>query len=184
MMENVAVNMIRPKLDNIPRFELPAPYGLRWFEEGDDKAWDMIQQNAERHIDMTKCLHGMAFGADLEKLRRRQCFLIDGGGRSVGTGAAWHEDDHHGEAYGRVHWIAILPEHQGKGLAKSLMTAVCERLCELGHRQALLGTHTVRMAAINLYLKFGFVPDIRSDADRAVWQRVAVELDHPVLQVF
>ncbi len=73
-------------------------------------------------------------------------------------------------AAGRVHWVALLPEVQGRGLARPLMTTVCRRLRALGHRRAYLTTAMNRPAAVGLYLKFGFVPVLESDEDRARWR--------------
>jgi GNAT superfamily N-acetyltransferase len=55
-----------------------------------------------------------------------------------------------------VHWVAIVPECQGIGLGKALMTLLCQRLRELGHDQAYLFTSSERVSAIRLYLRFGF----------------------------
>ena len=76
----------------------------------------------------------------------------------------------------RVHWVAIVPDHQGKGLAKPLLTAICNRLVEIGHDRAYLTTNTVRLPAINLYLAYGFEPEIDTDEDRRVWDGVLKEL--------
>ena len=59
-----------------------------------------------------------------------------------------------------------------EGLAKPLMTVVCNRLRELGHQRAYLTTATIRIPAIRLYLKFGFRPDIQNEQDRQAWRRL------------
>ena len=108
----------------------------------------------------------------LRALRRRQCYLLAPTGEVVGTGTAWFNNNLEGARWGRVHWLAIMPEFQGRGLAKPLMTSICRRLRELGHEHVYLSTSTARRAAIGLYLKFGFAPVIRSEEDGAAWREV------------
>jgi GNAT superfamily N-acetyltransferase len=91
----------------------------------------------------------------------------------IGTGAAWFDDDFGGARIGRVHWVAILPEYQGRGLSKPLLSAICRRLRELGHGRAYLATASARSRAIQLYLRFGFVPLTRNEAERAIWDQIA-----------
>jgi GNAT superfamily N-acetyltransferase len=57
-----------------------------------------------------------------------------------------------------VHWLAVLPAFQGRGLGKALMTVVCQRLRDLGHQRACLSTLIARGAALELYRQFGFRP--------------------------
>ena len=73
---------------------------------------------------------------------------------------------------GRVHWMAILPEFQGRGLGKALLAAICRRLRELGHERAYLHTSAARLAAIQLYLQFGFAPVVRNAAEEAAWKGI------------
>jgi GNAT superfamily N-acetyltransferase len=78
-----------------------------------------------------------------------------------------------------VHWVAIVPEQQGRGLGKVLMTIVCHRLRELGHRRTYLTTSTARIPAINLYRHFDFVPLIRAPDDAAIWRELNRCLKNP-----
>lgn len=96
-------------------------------------------------------------------------------GEAIGTATAWF-DTYRGQLYGLVHWVAIIPQQQGRGLAKPLLTAVCNRLRDLHHQGAYLITGTVRIPAIKLYLKFGFVPDIKSEQDAEAWRSIQAKL--------
>ncbi len=175
---NDEVTMVRENLDNIPHFVLPLGFAIRWYEPGDDKTWTEIQSRADKYNDITQDLFGKAFGFDEQQLRDRQCYVVDQNGIAVGTATAWY-DDYHGTNFGRIHWVAIVPESQGLGLAKPMMSAVCERLLALGHSQAYLTTSTARIPAINLYLKFGFVPKVTDPRERQAWQEIRAQLKYP-----
>jgi len=168
----VRVSMVREHLEDLPCFPVPSPFTIRYYAPGDSATWLAIQQAAEQYQAVDQALFTRAFGTDEAALRERQCFLCDGAGQAVGTATAWFHDDYHGRACGRVHWVAVIPSLQGKGLGKVLMSEVCCRLRALDHTCAYLVTHTVRLPAIRLYLRFGFVPEIRVAEDLAAWRQV------------
>ena len=68
--------------------------------------------------------------------------------------------------------MAILPEWQGRGLSKPLLSAVMNLLIKTGHSSALLRTKPFRIVAINLYLNFGFEPFIETDEDLQKWRQI------------
>jgi GNAT superfamily N-acetyltransferase len=177
--EYLDIRMIRENLDDIPDFVLPAGYSFRWYQPGDEKSWRSIHLLADKYTDVTPELHEKEFGSNIQRLTERQCFLIDRKKSPIGTASAWF-DDHSKQSPGRVHWVAIVPTEQGKSLAKPLLTTVCNRLKELGHNRAFLTTQTVRIPAINLYLKFGFIPAIDSERDRNIWRRLQKHLKYAV----
>ena len=181
-MEYIAINMIREGLDGIAQHPPPAGYRIRPFRRGDRAAWVRIEQASEPYGRIDGRTFDQEFGGDLPALARRQLFLVTPDGQEVGTITAWYERSYHGRPWGRIHWLAVVPAHRGKGLAKAMMTAAMNRLRACGHRRAMLGTHTRRIAAIKVYLDFGFRPDMRAkDAERA-WQLVRQSLDHPSLR--
>jgi GNAT superfamily N-acetyltransferase len=164
--------MIRENLEAIPEFTPPAGFALRWYCDGDEAAWFDIHLKADLHNRITPPLFAQQFGTDPELLAQRQCYLIEPGGTAIGTATAWFNDDFDGCRIGRVHWVAVLPEYQGRGLSKPLMTAVCHRLRKLGHDRAYLVTAPELVPAINLYRRFGFVPLIQKETERALWRNV------------
>lgn len=161
--------MVRRHLEDLPTFSLPTGYAVRGFQVGDAATWTRLVQAADLHQAVTADRHREVFGEDLETLRQRQLFLTAPGGEAVGTATAWYGSDGWERDWGRVHWVAIRPDHQGRGLSKPLLQAVLEQLRQLGHRRAYLITETVRWAALRLYLRFGFEPELRRAEDRSVW---------------
>jgi len=156
--ENTGVKMIRENLGNIPDYPVPPPYTIRWYRPGDEEAWLRIEREAEKYFPIEDDLFEKQFGEYPDLLPERQCFICNSEGNEIGTATAWFYNDESGKSYGLVHWVAIIPQEQGKGLGKPLMSAVCNRLKELGYERACLNTSTGRIPAINLYQKFGFVP--------------------------
>ncbi|HOF18706.1 MAG TPA: GNAT family N-acetyltransferase [Phycisphaerae bacterium] len=180
-MEYLKLVMVRPHLDAIPQHALPAGYTMRRFGEGDRATWLAIQQASETHITITEKTFDDNFGGDQLALPRRGFFLVAPDGTDVGTITAWYDRKYHGLPWGRIHWVAIVPAHRGKGLAKPMLSVAMNRLRSLGHRRAILGTQTPRLAAIKVYLDFGFTPDMTApDAARA-WRLVQQHLPHPLL---
>lgn len=176
IQSNLSIAMIRGNLMNIPQFDLPDGISMRWYEEGDAGLWVEIQSQAEQRLTISNDLYVKEFGTDPSLLEHRQCFLLNKDGRGIGTGTAWFNHNYNGAYYGRIHWVAIIPEMQGKGLSKALLTIVCNRLHSLGHARAYLTTSTERVAAIRLYHQFGFVPEIRNARDRAIWAELEEKL--------
>lgn len=171
--------MIRDTLDNLPVFELPENVHLAWYQAGDEQHWLAIHIAADQFNTFSLKLYQREFGTDAALLAQRQCFLVDQAGRYLGTTTAW-VDDRFGAEYGRIHWVAIVPEAQGSGLAKPLLRSACLRLRELGHTRAYLLTSTARIPALNLYLRFGFKPHISGETDRERWELVRDLLKYPL----
>ena len=184
--ENLNISMIRPTLENLPTFAIPAPYTLRWYQPGDEKAWLAIHIAADPYITYSAETFDKEFGAERALLPTRQAYLCDGMGALVGTSSAWFYTDEEGDPYGLVHWVAIHPSAQGQGLAKPLLGLVCARLRELGHERAYLNTASARIPAISLYLQFGFVPQMRRDRETTLraWRQVSEWLTHPAITEF
>ena len=169
---NATVNMWRPNLAHLPSYDVPAGYRLRTYEPGDEEAWVAIHLEADRWNKVTVETFWKEFGRDLASLAARQFYLCSDAGKPIGTATGWFNDDYCGAVWGRIHWVALLPEYHGRGLSKPLLAAACWRMVELGHDMVYLVTSTARIPAINLYRSFGFEPEIRSAEDEAAWDEV------------
>jgi len=170
----IVLKMVRSDLENLPEFPLPAGYRLRGYQRGDDELWQRIQTAADRLIQTKPALFAEQFGSDADLLRQRQLYLVENDGEVIGTGTAWFNDDFQGRRFGRIHWVALVPPCQGRGLGKPLISVLCRRLRELGHEQAYLSTSSARVPAIRLYRHFGFVPLIESETQAAVWRELGI----------
>ena len=172
-MESIGICMVRESLAAIPRYPLPCGYSMRLYRPGDSTVWVKLWQTSENTF------HGQ-FGHNLRRLERRCLFLIAPNGEEVGTITAWY-CRYRGRRWGMLHWVAISPEHRGKGLSRPLVAKAMDRLRSLGHRRAMLTTDTGRIRAIKTYLRFGFVPDVAQDSDTHAWRLVRAHVSHPAL---
>ncbi|MCY3024450.1 MAG: GNAT family N-acetyltransferase, partial [Planctomycetota bacterium] len=110
-----------------------------------------------------------------------RCFLVvDSKERAVGTISAWSNPAYRGQDYGRIHWVALRPSHQHKGLARPALAFALRRLA-LWHTRCYLVTQVTRLPAIKLYLDFGFQPDLSDQRLERLWCYLRDRLKHPAL---
>jgi GNAT superfamily N-acetyltransferase len=173
--------MILEELSNIPNYELPPAFSFKWYVPGDEQSWIEIQQSSDRYNQISLELFHQQFGNDLEELRERQCFILNAEKQSIGTATAWFDRNYLGKEYGRIHWVAITPKMQGQGLGKPLMTFICQRLREMGYSRVYLTTSPERIAAINLYLKFGFMPQVQNNEELTDWKKIEEKLSRSII---
>jgi len=166
-------------LEKAPEFPLPEEFHIEHYKRGMEKEWVAIHKKADRLNEITEGLFYREFGGDEAALAERQLYL-EAGDTTIGTASAWFDNKHKGGRWGRIHWVAITPEWQGKGLSKVLLSAACARLMELGHTKAFLSTNTARIPAVNLYLSFGFKPAVEGEDDLRAWKSICGKLRQPL----
>lgn len=174
------VIMVRPHLRDLPTVPFPDGYGIRAMTVDDIGLWTDIQRDAEPSLTITDTLFRDAFGDDLAALGHR-CFIVtDPRGLGVGTISAWYNREFRGQEYGRIHWLAVRPCCQGRGVGKAALSFALQQLAQW-HARAYLVTSVERLAAIALYLQCGFVPDMTPRNARTAWQEVGSRLPHPAI---
>lgn len=184
-LEYHPVTMVREDLSDLPQFPLPAGYRLRPYCRGEDQVWAEIETSVGEFPTVERAMAHFEkeFGPHRDEMESRCLFLEDGAGQALGTTTAWYNGDFHGRDYGRIHWVGIVPEYQGKKLAKPLMAAALERLAQ-SHQRAYLTTQTTSARAIRLYLDLDFVPLLVTDRCPKAWRLLAGVLEHPTLEAF
>lgn len=143
-----------------PRCPLPKGYEFRTYAPGMEQDWAVLQAAVEHagSVDEALALFQREFGSDADALKQRAVFVYAADGRPVASAVLW-SGEHFGRKLARVHWVAVAPEEQGKGLCKALMT----RLMDLYHELHLEGgvyltSQTWSYKALNIYRQFGFKP--------------------------
>jgi len=187
--ENIRVVMVLNSLknhDESKTISLPEGFYFRMYQdERDNTEWRRIQRGADEFTRVDDDLFDKEFlSKGVEEVRKRVIFVAqkkEGGEEEelVGSIAAWWFPSwRDGEDYGRIHWVAIAKEHQGKGLGKAMTQEALNLLKSLGHERVFLVTHTRRIVAIKMYAGFGFVPDLHEPKDKENWAKVPMFADY------
>lgn len=166
-----AVVMIRENGENVLRNSLPEGYHFAAFTPDDEARWVRLQA-AVTHVESLE--QGKRIFREeflqapesvpceecpgYEAVVRRTVQVKDIAGNLVGVGTLWMGDTF-GEEWPRVHWVAVHPDHQGKGLAKCILTRMLELYRELGCGKPIyLTTQTKTYRAVRIYSQMGFKP--------------------------
>ena len=167
------LHMRRPHLEGLPELEIPAGYGLRTYQPGDEAHWARIMAEAF-NADWTpeRCRDELT---SRPPFRPTGFFLATHQGEGVASACAWIRD---GELAGEgtVHMVGALKAHRGRGLGRLVTLAVLRWLAENGFRTARLSTDDWREPAIAVYLKLGFEPIFFDAQHERRWQAVRVKM--------
>lgn len=166
-----AVVMTRENAENFPAYSLPEGYHFATFTPEDEEKWVQLQ-TVVTHVDRAsqgrrifrKEFLQTGEGIPCEECPgyaetvRRTVLVKDTAGTLVGVATLW-TGDIFGETWQRVHWVAVHPDHQGKGIAKCMIVRMLELYKELGCNTPIyLTTQTKTYRAIRIYAQMGFVP--------------------------
>src|SRR5947209_8012960 len=91
--------LVRPNLDNLPEFVLPAGFSVRWYQPGDEVHWLRIHLAADRLNEITPELFLEQFSSDSALLAQRQCYLLESRGEPIATGTAWFNERFEGAPF-------------------------------------------------------------------------------------
>ncbi|MCC5877356.1 MAG: GNAT family N-acetyltransferase [Candidatus Sumerlaeia bacterium] len=156
MSADKTLTMWRKLLPPLPVHPPPTGIQIRQHLEEDVQTWTSIQQAADTLNEITDSLFHEAFGKSEKLHHQRILYIATTSGETFGTAAAWYGPDGPEHPLGRVHWVAIHPDFQGRGHGKPLVAATLALLMSLGHRECYLKTDKARTAALGLYKSLGF----------------------------
>ncbi|UQZ81191.1 Mycothiol acetyltransferase [Paenibacillus konkukensis] len=181
-MKLVSLTMVRNDLNHIPNITIPSNYRIVTFKRGEEAVWAEIEASVDEFADKAAARNHFdkEFGSHLQDMEDRCLFIVNERGESVGTTTAWYGSLRGEDTWGRIHWVAVKPEYQGKKLAKPLLSSALQILSRF-HDKAYLTTQTTSYRAINLYLNYGFEPLITKPECLEGWRIVERQLDRNIL---
>ena len=175
------LRMVRPNLENLPKLALPAGYGMRTYQEGDEVHWANIISDSfggrQRTVQDTQ-----------DEITGRDVFVPDGlyfathQGIPVGTACAWRQSVDE-RAVGYVHMVGVVAQHTGHKLGKWVSLAVLFYFRDHGFISAMLDTDDFRLPAIKTYLNLGFIPVYVEEGQPERWRDIFEKLEMPPMSV-
>jgi len=138
--------------------ELPPGYSFRFFKPSDEKNWSRIETSV-LEFDSEQAAENyfrIAYLPYINELGKRCVFILDPEGLPVATANAWYANSELGHQ-ASLHWVAVRPEYQGKGLGK----AITKKTLQIFHSMengipVWIHTQTWSHVAIRLYHSLGF----------------------------
>lgn len=183
-MKRIRLKMIRKDMLNIPEYSLPDGYRLRLFKKGDEHNWARIETSVGEFKNEEEALDhfNKEFGPYIDEMSLRCLFIENEQGEAIATTTAWYGDlKGDGEILGRIHWVGVVPEYQGKKLSKPLLSAAMNILAS-HHSKAYLTSQTTSYPAINMYLNYGFEPFMSEPSCEEAWDLVEKTLNRPIVK--
>lgn len=175
-------------LENICTYELPPGYHFEFYQEGDRDAWMEIEKSAKEFTSYEQGLESWNryYGGRESELPQRMVFVVTDSGDKVATATAFYDiAGPNEENVGWLHWVAVKREHQGKGIAKPMISYVLEIMKQLGYSWAKIPTQTTTWVACKIYLDFGFRPIPENVVESKIgWKIIKRLTSHPALQEF
>lgn len=153
------IYMLR-KEANKEGYPLPEGYYIETYQPGKEEDWIRIQMESGHIEDETKGKQVFAkdFAPYPEALKKHMFFIVNEQKECVGTAALWFGErfaqhpDVSSQKVKRLHWVAVKDAYSGKGLAKALVSYVCNT-----HQGNIyLDSQTWSFPAIHIYEGVGF----------------------------
>ncbi|MBE6108641.1 MAG: GNAT family N-acetyltransferase [Erysipelotrichaceae bacterium] len=175
----------RPDLINIPVYVLPEGYHYEFYQPGDRDAWIEIEKSSKECSTYEEAIvaWNKYFAPYESLLSSRMIFIVTDSGRKVATASAYF-DVHGLDPFdsGRLHWVAVHRDFQGKGLSRPLLSKTMTMMSLLDVAHAYCNTSTRNWVACRLYLDFGFLPE--NVEEEIGWRIMKTLTNHPVLNQF
>lgn len=174
--------------ENKPFTEYPLPNGYKFvfYKDGDRDKWIEIETSAKEfktYEDGLAAWNKWYSGKETD-LFNRMFFIENSEGEKIATATAFYEPTDLSGA-GWLHWVAVKRDHQGKGLARPLISHTLNQLRRLGYTIIKIPTQTTTWVAAKLYLDFGFKPIPKNAVNSYDGYRILKTLtNHPALKGF
>lgn len=168
---------MRRDLRSLPDLDVPAGYALRPHQRTDLEAWTrLLDENGgfgpwplERSAPLFAPTSPVVFAGS---------YFLLADGVPIATAQLHRQTNRPDAPSAELGWVAVHPEHQGRGLAYVVCLAVMRYAAAAGYPDMFLRTEDHRRPAIRTYLKLGFEPWMVDPTAPERWSTIRRQLDN------
>jgi mycothiol synthase len=161
---------MRHRLERLPELDVPAGYRLAPLAAGDAARWVALL-NANGELGAWTLGRAAPYFGPRTTVLLGESFFVMHGATPVGTAQLQlHPEDDYAPL-AELGWVAVSPEHRGRGLGYVVCLAVLQRAAATYQAGVFLRTDDNRYPAIATYLKLGFEPWLRDPTAAARWRQ-------------
>ena len=131
---------------------LPEGYHIRLCRPKEREVWEKLNLDDPRYPQYMAQYFDRVYGERQEEFFQRCTFVCDEEDRPVATCFLWRA---YGGRLPTLHWFKVLPQLEGRGLGRALLTHLLKDLGP-GDLPLYLHTHPHCFRAVGLYADFGF----------------------------
>lgn len=144
-------------LEEVPAPELPSGYRFATYVPGRCAEWARVETRVGEFPSTEAAVEyfRLVFLADPDRARENVHFVVNPVGVAVATASGWFGYSSHGTRVPILHWVAVDPAEQGRGIGRAVCAQALRCLQERG-QGVWLTTQTWSHVALGLYHSLGF----------------------------
>lgn len=165
------------RLQTPPQPQLPAGYGLRLYQPGDEaRFYEVMALSGWSGWNDAKLKPWLA------RIPPQSWFMVvwqpdvASDETIVASAMGLHDHTDWHPFGGELGWVCSDPVHRGHGLGLAVCAAVTTRLIQAGYQHIHLYTEDYRHAAIKTYLRLGYIPYTPTQEMAEQWRDVHLSL--------
>ncbi len=156
--KNIIMKLDYRRNMNLVDPSLPDGFSFTTFKKGNEYQWAEIECSVLEFDSKEKAIEyfSVDYLSRMTELEKRCLFVVNQQGKPVATATAWWVD-YEGRHQASLHWVAVHPDYQRKGLGKAIVSKALSLFPVYEKGQDIyLHTQTWSHVAIGIYYKFGF----------------------------
>ena len=158
------------RFTDMPAARSVSGYGFRTYRPGDEGAWIDTLSTGDFGVWDRPRLDRMLAG-ERAPLPLEGVVFATSDDMPVGVANLFFYE-RAGSPYSELGWVAVRPEHRGRGLAYEVCRRILLFAQSAGHHYTYLKTEDFRLGAITTYLRLGFEPELYEPGHTARWDEL------------